>query len=90
MRLPGGFAMLQYMGENRIRQGDRVRVKKGTLVRSMHPQKPNDWYPFGATRIIKVFSEPIPGLGDDAEIVWPGSGGYWMYAKAKDVEKVED
>jgi hypothetical protein len=93
---PGGFRS----APDKLK-GKRVRIPKGTLIHSVHPQDPNTWFPLKRTTIITVFSSS-PGYVFDpyhqpdrrayrhAELVWPGSGGYWKNVRLRDVEILDD
>jgi len=87
-----------------FKAGDKVRIKKGTVLKSMHPQKDNP-YEAGRSYTIEVH-HVLPGSDksifdpDEPEgfrhepyrnpsVRWPGSGGYWVEADINDVEPVE-
>ena len=59
--------------------GTTVKIKKGSLVKSMHPQKSQ--YTLSRTQRVTVHHT----VGDD--IVWAGSGGYWCWTDRSNVEE---
>lgn len=81
-----------------IKRGDKVRIPKGTMVRSM--KNHNEARPAGRSFVVTVHSmacgqnahvyrgETVAAV--DPAVVWPGTGGYWCECSINDVEKVED
>jgi hypothetical protein len=93
---PGGWRS----GVDRLK-GTQVRIPKGTLIRSLHPQDPLDWFPLKRATTITVFgsgqghlvdpyNRPRERFYSHAELTWPGSGGYWRRVKLRDVEILSD
>lgn len=83
-----------------VKKGDVVRIKKGVILGSMHPQDRKNGHKKvnGVTRTVTVHRHDH-GFTDNLHknhkmvvvtprIVWPGAGGYWMYADLNDVEIV--
>ena len=74
----------------------KVRVPAGTLIRSMAPKDPNDWFPAGRTTVVRIFAASpgflVPASGGKpahyqyATATWPGAGGYWKRVALRDVE----
>jgi hypothetical protein len=77
-----------------IQAGDKVRVPKGTYIRTMHPSKAN--MPSQRSIIVTVdhllsgayWEEIDKKIIENPSVRWPGSGGYWMEADINDVIKV--
>lgn len=76
-------------------KGDKVRVKLGSVIRKpTHPNMGDG--PSKKRYNIEVFSfNPGYVYEDDgqiklwnAEVCWPGTGGYWFYTDATNVERV--
>jgi hypothetical protein len=88
-------------GGKNIAKGQRVRIKKGTVIRSMHPRHSRD-NPKVAGRdyVVTVYDVYDGWMGSswhpheithavrNAQIVWPGEGGYWCYVDTALVEIV--
>lgn len=75
-----------------IKQGDRVRVPKGTVItRTTHPHPRSV---VGRTTVVTVthtfegYTDHYTGEEVPDGISWAGSGGYWVDVKASDVEVV--
>lgn len=79
-----------------IKKGDKVRIPKGTEIRSMGAK---GTHKSGRAQTITV-NHMCTGstnrlFNDEAEhlsnpkVIWPGSGGYWSEADINDVELVE-
>ena len=75
----------------RISRNATVRIPKGTRIHGTFAEREKL---AGATYTVKLVSvdagwDAIPGYPERApEVVWAGSGGYWHYCKAADVELV--
>jgi len=76
-------------------RGKRVRIPKGTLIHSMHPKDPQERFPLGRAITITVFSSSAGYVFDpykspflpsyrQAELTWPGTGGYWKSVQLRD------
>lgn len=70
------------------KRGDRIRVRKGAMVRSMHPSRCGK-YALKRAQVVKIhdvyrWPDVLPH-----SIVWAGSGGYWIEADVTDCELVE-
>lgn len=80
-----------------LNQGERVRIKKGTQLRSMDPQK-EGFYEAGKTYTIEIdhfLCGQTIWSGDERETInpkvcWAGSGNYWVEADINDVERITD
>jgi hypothetical protein len=94
---PGGFRSAPD-----ILKGKRARIRKGTAIHSMHPQDSSEWFPLSRTTVITIFGSSQGYLTDSprynspeyrayrhAELVWPGSGGYWKRVRLRDVELLD-
>lgn len=70
-----------------FQRGDRVRILKGTRIHSMRC----GWYECKRTYVVTVhsYSEGYECEGQEhpAEIIWPGTGGYWCRVDASEVER---
>jgi hypothetical protein len=88
-------------GGKTLSRGQKVRIKKGTVILSMHPRYTRDnpkiaarAYPITIHRVDEGYiqSNWHPHRRDQAvrnqQVVWPGEGGYWCYADTADVEVV--
>lgn len=92
---------LQYLGYHDlhdlpVRQGQRVRIRKGTVIRSTKIGS----LPFVAARTYVVVVRSLDtGMAEfvhaghvhpatNPRVVWVGSGGYWVSADINDVEVV--
>ena len=82
-----------------FKRGDKVRVQKGTLVWSTHPQTSGK-YPTGRTYSVMLHDCPrgTPAYIDhregfvppkEGEALWAGAGGYWVYANPTDLTQAE-
>lgn len=78
-----------------VTKGTRIRIPKGTSVRSMGKR---GRYKAGKTyevTVDHVISGGATGYGSEKttlnpEVVWPGSGGYWVGADINDVKILKD
>lgn len=80
--------------ERPIQPGDRIRILKGTRIRTTHPKGP-----YNCTRTYTVTVHCIyPGYDGNEyrkfparkpEVCWVGSGSYWFYTDMDNVEKVQ-
>jgi hypothetical protein len=91
-----------HFGGKPIRKGQKVRVKKGSRILSMHPKFTRE-NPKVAGRdyIVTVYDVHNGWLGhswhpheidravQNQQIVWPGEGSYWCYLDAGQVELVD-
>ena len=79
------------------KRGDKVRIKKGAHIFSMHPKKSR--YQAGTTHTVTVFDmhkgTVYPGTRRSNEIIlhqprvmWAGTGGYWCETGVENVELV--
>lgn len=84
-----------------VKRGDRVRIRAGAVIRTTRSSKRE--VVNKRARVITVhdvhggMSEHV-GYGpnkedlwrhlNDPDVIWPGTGGYWHYAKMSDVEIV--
>ena len=70
-----------------INRGDIVTIRKGSIVRSLHPKKGN--YQLRRNQTVKVHlflrGYEYEGKIYPAEISWSGTGGYWCYARRADI-----
>lgn len=74
-----------------IKQGDIVKIPKGTFIHTTHPRKENG--PIKRTITVKV-NHLLPGCNhidrkSNPSVSWAGSAGYWMRADINDVILVE-
>lgn len=79
-----------------IKRGDKVRIPKGTEIRSMGRK---GTHKAGRAQTIIVNhmctgSTSLPFQGppehfSNPKVIWPGSGGYWSEADINDVELIE-
>jgi hypothetical protein len=65
-----------------ISVGQHIVIPKGTKIRTTHP-KGNRISKRNQT--IKIYDIYPSYKGHPAEIVWPGSAGYWCYAVVDDI-----
>lgn len=96
------FAMKKYEGyhpesELPIKRGDKVRVPKGTFIRTTHPQRENG--PSKRTQTVTI-NHILNGTDEhkgyhgewqyrtNPSVVWAGTGGYWCEADINDVEQI--
>lgn len=74
-------------------RGKKVRIPKGTTIQTTHPQRGPD---FVAGRTYEITVHHVAeewrceGKTHPARVVWPGTGGYWCEADAKNVELIEE
>lgn len=74
-----------------FKRGDKVRIKKGTTIKSTHPVRQT--YTAGRSYTITIcdFFHVLPCRYDTevtgSVVVWVGSGGYRCEANSTDVEK---
>jgi hypothetical protein len=66
-------------------KGQKVRVPKGTFVRSMHPHDPTAPTLTRRSQTVTVHHVSINQKGDIV-LIWAGSGNYWKDVRAQDVE----
>lgn len=86
-------------GGKPIAKGQKVRIKMGTVIRSMHPRY--DWNnPKVAKRTYAItvydvhngtinshwHDHQVESAARDQEVMWPGEGGYWCYTSSENVE----
>lgn len=89
-------------GGKDLKRGDKVRIKKGTRILSMHPRYTRE-NPKIARRdyVVTVYdtyqgfvqshwhSHKIDQAVRNQQVVWPGEGGYWCMVDTSEVEVVE-
>ena len=76
-------------------RGKRVRLPKGTLIHSLHPKDPSE--PFALKRALTItvfrsspgyvfdpYKSPFLPAYRQAELTWPGTGGYWRSVALRD------
>ena len=63
-----------------LKKGDMLTIKKGSLVKSMHPSKQE--YKLSRSQNIKV--DHWYDLDD--HVVWAGSGGYWCWTNFNNIK----
>jgi len=74
-----------------IKRGDRVRIPKGTLVKTVY----HGVRLAGKTYTVKV-DHTLNGMTDERygthnpTVRWAGPGGYWSEADFNDVEKIDE
>lgn len=81
-----------------IVKGDMVRIKKGAVVRSTHPQFPREGKVATKSHTVKVHrvdngwtegrQNHSPRI-TNSEVHWAGTAGYWKWVDINDVEKVK-
>jgi len=75
-----------------IRKNSIVRVCKGALIHSIHPQRREDYRSRRANtvRVNSVFDAYISDRNGFVvpKVVWAGSGGYWCEASILDVKLI--
>ena len=78
-----------------IKKGDKVRIPKGTEIRSMGAKglhKSGRAQTITAHRVCTgATNRPFTGDPEhisNPKVIWPGSGGYWSEADINDVELV--
>ena len=64
---------------------DKIRIKKGTVYRTTHPQKDGDQI---VKRTYVTKANTTSGRHED-RVTWSGTGGYWCWAKKIDVELIQ-
>lgn len=96
-----GLKELSYVGPFGalpFKRKSRVRVRKGALVHSLHPQSKGT-APSRAAQVVTVyfvdpgfvnFLDTRDGEVRQPRITWAGAGGYWRSVDANDVELVEE
>ena len=81
------------------KKGEKVRIPKGTIITGTFPEGTKE---AGRSYVVTVFdvdpaypavlthsgSELYPGR--EAQVTWPGTGGYWHHARVSDIEFIED
>lgn len=67
-----------------VRQGDRVVIKQGAEVRSMHPSRDRYQLARRQTVVVRI----VMPYGDAPYLSWAGSGGYWCDTAPGNVERV--
>ena len=87
-------------GKPDLKKGDRVRIKKGTVIRSMHPRHTRDNPKIAGRDYVVTLHDVYQGYLQshwhdhdrkpfrNQEIVWPGEGGYWCHVDTSLVEVV--
>lgn len=88
-------------GGQHLVKGQKVRIKKGTVIRSMHPRHTRDNPKIaGRDYIITVFDTYTGHVNShwhpharrwavrNHEVLWPGEGGYWCTVDSSLVELV--
>jgi len=69
-----------------IKQGDRVTIKKGTLVRNVN----KGTAPAGRNYKVTIHHFISGSRHSPTMVVWPGSGGYWSECDINDVPEAND
>jgi hypothetical protein len=69
---------------NDLFRGKRIRVPKGTEIRSLNPAKPRGWFPVGRTQTVTV-NHVLLAEDGTLSVSWPGSSGYWHDVHARNV-----
>lgn len=81
-----------------FKRKSRVRIRKGALVHSLHPQSKGT-APSKASQVVTVhfvdagfvnFVDTRDGEVRQPRITWAGAGGYWRSVDANEVELVEE
>ncbi|WP_404667049.1 hypothetical protein [Roseateles asaccharophilus] len=85
------LAFVGPLGDAPFKRGDLVRVRKGAIMRSTNPKVPRQGQAYMGTRPIKIHGIDRGYLRDREEVVqprinWAGTGGYWCWVEANDVE----
>ena len=82
-------------GEIPFKKGQKVRVKKGAVIQSTHPQKRT--YKAGTSHTVELhlvcagYVHTHHGLPEmfDPMVEWAGTGGYWCWTHPNNVELVD-
>jgi hypothetical protein len=86
-------------GEIAFKAGQRVRVKKGAMIHSLHPQRKAP-YPAGATYTVTLHHVFAGYVHDQSncfrrdivvqqpKVEWAGAGGYWCWTDPDNVEAI--
>lgn len=94
------IAQIGNFGGQNLRKGDRVRIKKGTVIRSMHPRHSRDNPKVAGRDYVVTLHDVYNGYMPthyhrhesrpfrNQQIVWPGEGGYWCHVDTSLVEIV--
>lgn len=98
----GGLTEVRQIGDfggQKIAKGQRVRIRKGTIIRTTNPRYSRD-NPKVAGRdyVVTAFDTYSGHIQShwhphdhrhavrNSEVVWPGEGGYWCYVDTSEVE----
>lgn len=73
------------MGSQHYRPGERVRVKRGAMVRDYSSRDPTR-RPSKRAQVVTV--DHVLRYDDGEGVAWAGGGGYWREAHVRDVERV--
>ena len=70
------------MTVDEVKQGDKVVVPKGTVIRTMHPSRGPRYEAKRDTtvKVSTVYDWKPEYSGREPQISWAGSGGYWCEA----------
>lgn len=92
------LAFVGPFGELPFQRGSLVRIRRGARIHSNHPLVPREGKLYQGTRPVKVhnvfkgYVTTHRSVGKDEviqpEVHWAGTGGYWYWADANDVELV--
>lgn len=90
-------------GGKDIRKGQKVRIKKGTVILSLHPRYTRDNPKVAGRDYVVTAYDVYQGYIQshwhphdrrnavrNQQVVWPGEGGYWCMVDTALVEIVED
>lgn len=77
-----------------VKNGERVRVKAGSLVFSTNPQVDQTGVELKRSQIVTIHGDVSPGYVNENRLVqprvtWAGSGGYWRWTDLNNVDFLE-
>lgn len=73
--------------ERHFKRGDTVIVRKGAVVKSLHPKKGTYTLKRNQKVIVHLVLHGYEYEGEKRlpEISWAGTGGYWCYVNQSDI-----
>lgn len=74
-----------------LQQGSKVRIPKGTVIVGTFPESIKEaqrTYVVTLKAFDKGWPESHMADGREDRVCWAGTGGYWHYAAASDVEEI--
>jgi hypothetical protein len=74
-----------------MERGSKVRIPKGTVITGTFPEgikEAQRTYTVRVHAFDKGYPESVISEGRVDRVCWVGTGGYWHYADASDVEEI--